>query len=70
MRQVEANMAEKQTATKRNVTKSSEPAPGILLQEYNSLIYAHILLCILTIGIVGFLLDRMMGFIEVRLRSA
>jgi nitrate/nitrite transport system permease protein len=42
---------------------------GFLWQEYNSLIYAHILLCILTIGIVGFLLDRMMGFVEVRLRS-
>jgi nitrate/nitrite transport system permease protein len=43
---------------------------GFLWQEYNSLIYAHILLCILTIGIVGFLLDRMMGFVETRLRSA
>jgi nitrate/nitrite transport system permease protein len=42
---------------------------GFLWQEYNSLIYAHILLCILTIGIVGFLLDRMMGFVEIRLRS-
>jgi nitrate/nitrite transport system permease protein len=42
---------------------------GFLWQEYNSLIYAHILLCILTIGIVGFLLDRMMGFVETRLRS-
>jgi len=42
---------------------------GFLWQEYNSLIYAHILLCILTIGIVGFLLDRMMGFVEMRLRS-
>jgi nitrate/nitrite transport system permease protein len=42
---------------------------GFLWQEYNSLIYAHIVLCILTIGIVGFLLDRMMGFVEMRLRS-
>jgi len=42
---------------------------GFLWQEYNSLIYAHIMLCILTIGIVGFLLDRMMGMVEVRLRS-
>jgi nitrate/nitrite transport system permease protein len=42
---------------------------GFLWQEYNSLIYAHILLCILTIGIVGFLLDKMMGFVEIRLRS-
>src|SRR3989475_8629219 len=42
---------------------------GLLLQGYNSLIYAHILLCILTIGVVGFLFDRMMGYIELRLRS-
>jgi len=42
---------------------------GFLWQEYNSLIYAHILLCILTIGIVGFLLDRMMGYVELKLRS-
>jgi nitrate/nitrite transport system permease protein len=42
---------------------------GFLWQEYNSLIYAHILLCILTIGVVGFLLDRMMGFVELKLRS-
>ena len=27
---------------------------GFLWQEYNSLIYAHILLAILTIGVVGF----------------
>lgn len=47
-------------------------APGVggfLWQEYNSLIYEHIILCILTIGIVGFLLDRMMGLVETRLRS-
>src|SRR6187200_3351059 len=42
---------------------------GFLWQEYNSLIYAHILLCILTIGVVGFLLDRMMGYVELKLRS-
>jgi len=42
---------------------------GFLWQEYNSLIYAHILLCILTIGVVGFLLDRMMGYVEFKLRS-
>jgi nitrate/nitrite transport system permease protein len=41
---------------------------GFLWQEYNSLIYAHILLCILTIGIVGFLLDRMMAAVELKLR--
>jgi len=42
---------------------------GFLWQEYKSSIPAHILLSILTIGIVGFLLDRMMGFVEFRLRS-
>ena len=42
---------------------------GFLWQEYNSLIYSHILLAILTIGVVGFLLDRMMGLAEARLRS-
>jgi len=42
---------------------------GFLWQEYNSLIYAHILLAILTIGVVGFLLDRMMGLAEARLRA-
>ena len=34
---------------------------GFLWQEYNSLIYAHIILCILTIGLVGFVLDRLMS---------
>jgi hypothetical protein len=34
---------------------------GFLWQEYNSLVYAHILLAIITIGVVGFLLDRLMG---------
>jgi nitrate/nitrite transport system permease protein len=42
---------------------------GFLWQEYNSLIYAHILLAILTIGIIGFVLDRLMGFAEARLRA-
>lgn len=41
---------------------------GFLWQEYNSLIYSHILLCILTIGIVGFALDRLMGVAERKLR--
>jgi nitrate/nitrite transport system permease protein len=43
---------------------------GFLWQEYNSLIYEHIILCILTIGIVGFGLDRLMGLVEKRLRAA
>jgi nitrate/nitrite transport system permease protein len=41
---------------------------GFLWQEYNSAIYAHILLCIITIGVVGFLLDRMMATVELKLR--
>ncbi len=43
---------------------------GFLWQEYNSLIYSHILLCILTIGIVGFTLDRLMGMAEAKLKAA
>lgn len=42
---------------------------GFLWQEYNSLIYSHILLAILTIGVVGFLLDRMMAMAEAKLRA-
>ena len=42
---------------------------GFLWQEYNSLVYAHILLAIVTIGIVGFALDRLMGVAEARLRA-
>jgi nitrate/nitrite transport system permease protein len=46
-------------------------APGIggfLWQEYNSLVYSHILLSIITIGLIGFLLDRLMGVGERRFR--
>lgn len=43
---------------------------GFLWQEYNSNIYEHIILCILTIGLVGFALDRLMGLVEVRLKAA
>ena len=43
---------------------------GFLWQEYNSLIYEHIILCILTIGIVGFVLDRLMSVVERRLQAA
>ena len=42
---------------------------GFLWQEYNSLVYAHILLAIITIGVVGFALDRLMGFAEAKLRA-
>ncbi len=48
-------------------------APGVggfLWQEYNALIYEHIILCILTIGLVGFALDRLMIAAETRLKAA
>jgi nitrate/nitrite transport system permease protein len=44
-------------------------APGVggfLRQEYNSLVYSHILLSIITTGIISFLLDRLMGPVERR----
>ena len=44
-------------------------APGVggfLWQEYNSLIYEHIILCIITIGLVGFVLDRAVSLLERR----
>ncbi|MBI4382282.1 MAG: nitrate ABC transporter permease [candidate division NC10 bacterium] len=43
---------------------------GFLWQEYNSLVYSHIILAILTIGFVGFLLDRLMGVVERRFKAA
>lgn len=43
---------------------------GFLWQEYNSLIYEHIILCIVTIGVVGFILDRLMSLAEGRFKSA
>ena len=43
---------------------------GFLWQEYNSLIYEHIILCILTIGVVGFVLDRLMSVVEQRIKFA
>jgi nitrate/nitrite transport system permease protein len=48
-------------------------APGVggfLWQEYNALIYEHIILCILTIGVIGFLLDRIMSLVERRFKAA
>ena len=42
---------------------------GFLWQEYNALNYAHIILCILTIGIVGFILDRLMSVVERRFKT-
>jgi len=48
-------------------------APGVggfLWQEYNSLIYEHIILCIITIGLVGYGLDRLMMLVERRFKMA
>jgi nitrate/nitrite transport system permease protein len=48
-------------------------APGVggfLWQEYNSLVYSHILLSIITIGLIGFGLDRLMGVVEKRFKTA
>lgn len=42
---------------------------GFLWQEYNSLIYEHIILSIITIGLVGFLLDRLMSLVEARFQT-
>src|SRR5438876_1449343 len=43
---------------------------GFLWQEYNALIYEHIILCIITIGVVGFILDRLMSLAEKRFKTA
>ena len=43
---------------------------GFLWQEYNSSNYEHIILCILTIGIIGFVLDRLMSVVEARFKTA
>jgi nitrate/nitrite transport system permease protein len=42
---------------------------GFLWQEYNSLVYSHIILSVLTIGAIGLLLDRLMGFVEARVKA-
>jgi nitrate/nitrite transport system permease protein len=42
---------------------------GFLWQEYNSLVYEHIILSILTIGFVGFVLDRLMSLLERRFKT-
>jgi nitrate/nitrite transport system permease protein len=42
---------------------------GFLWQEYNSLVYSHIILSVITIGAIGFLLDRLMGLIEARVKA-
>ena len=42
---------------------------GFLWQEYNSLVYSHIILSVITIGAIGFVLDRLMGVIEARFKT-
>ncbi|HMH50261.1 MAG TPA: hypothetical protein VK548_08520, partial [Candidatus Acidoferrum sp.] len=41
---------------------------GFLWQEYNSLVYSHIILSVVTIGAIGLLLDRLMGVVEARVK--
>jgi nitrate/nitrite transport system permease protein len=43
---------------------------GFLWQQYNALSYPHIILCILTIGVIGFVLDRLMSLVEARFKTA
>lgn len=43
---------------------------GFVWQAYNAGSYSHIIMCILTIGIIGFILDRLMNFAENRFRTA
>ena len=43
---------------------------GFLWQEYNSLVYSHIILAIVTIGLIGFILDRLMAMAELRFQRA
>ena len=42
---------------------------GFLWQEYNSLVYSHIILSVIAIGAIGFILDRLMGLVESRFRT-
>jgi nitrate/nitrite transport system permease protein len=43
---------------------------GFLWQEYNSLVYSHIILAIITIGLIGYLLDRLMSVAELRFQRS
>lgn len=43
---------------------------GFLWQEYNSLVYSHIILSVVTIGAIGFALDRLMSLVEARFRTS
>ena len=39
---------------------------GFLWQEYNSLVYSHIILSVITIGAIGFVLDRLLRLLRTR----
>ncbi len=43
---------------------------GFLWQAYNASQYGQIILCILTIGFIGLLLDRLMSLVESRFKTA
>lgn len=43
---------------------------GFLWQEYNAGSYSRIILCILTIGVIGLILDRLMSVVERRFKTA
>lgn len=43
---------------------------GFVWQAYNGGSYAHIIMCILTIGLIGFALDRLMNLAERSFRTA
>jgi nitrate/nitrite transport system permease protein len=43
---------------------------GFLWQEYNSLVYSHIILSVVTIGAIGLFLDRLMGVVEARVKTS
>src|SRR5436309_7099323 len=43
---------------------------GFLWQEYNALIYEHIILCIVTIGLVGVTLDRLRSEVQSGVKNA
>jgi nitrate/nitrite transport system permease protein len=43
---------------------------GFLWQEYNSLVFEHIIMCIISIGVIGLALDRLMMLLEARVRAS
>ena len=67
-----ARRAIRRTAQRLGRKRLCERRPGVggfLWQEYNANHYAQIILCILTIGVVGLVLDRLMSLIEARFKS-